>query len=271
MKKHRAELLIILGVLILLFPLGNNLIHTFMSNSDVSTYDSALNDENKLEFDTQYNEAKEYNKTLTYRAPKDAFSSEAFIEDEEYDRILNVENTGMMGYLEIPAISLKLPVYHNTTQNGLNKGAMHVLGSSLPIGGKSTHSVIAAHTGLNGITLFDNLDQVKEKDRFYITVLGKTLCYEVDHIAVVEPEAINEVRIIEGEDYVTLVTCTPYGINTHRLLVRGHNVPYNPNAVQEKGFSVNIITVIISILSVIVGILLAIVIYYSLRKKRRER
>lgn len=262
--------MIVLGLLILLFPFANQALSGLRSQKDVETYDEALSEGLNLEYATQYNEALDYNKTLSYRAPKDAFSSEPYIEDEDYDRILNIEDTGMMCYLEIPAISLKLPVYHNSTPDGLSKGAVHMLGSSLPIGGKNSHSVIAAHTGYNGITLFDNLDQLKDGDRFYINVLGKTLCYEVDQIKVVKPEEIDEVAIVEGEDLITLVTCTPYGINSHRLLVRGHNVPYQAVIKDsESGFRTSLMRIIIGLLFVVIGALAAVMIFY-LKERRRK-
>lgn len=271
-KKYKSEILIVLGALILLFPLCMSLITNFRQNKEINNYTNVFEEGQNSEYALQWTEAKRYNETLSYRAPKDVFSLESFIEDDEYDALLNVENTGMMAYIEIPDISLKVPVYHETTPDALSKGAAHILGSSLPVGGKNTHALIAGHTGLNGAVIFDNIDQLKEGNRFYVHVLGDTLCYEVDRIVTVNPEDINEVAIIEGEDHITLVTCTPYGINTHRLLVRGKRVPFSEVKYSniENKTQVSFVRIIISILFILTGITLAIIIYY-LRHNRKMK
>ena len=139
-----------------------------------------------------------------------------------------------MGKVEIPVISATLPIYHYSTEESLLKGCGHIFGSSLPVGGSDSHAVITAHRGLPAAKLFTDLDQVEVGDRFYITVLDEVLAYEVDNIEVVKPEETRSLAIQRGEDLVTLVTCTPYGVNTDRLLVRGHRVPYEPE--EEKKF-----------------------------------
>ena len=149
-----------------------------------------------------------------------------------YDSLLNVNGDGIMGYVRIPSINVALPIYHGVEGETLEKGAGHLPGSSLPVGGDTSHAVIAAHSGLASQRMFTDLEQVQMGDTFYIAVLGETLAYEVDQILVVEPDDTSALGRVEGQDYVTLITCTPYGVNSHRLLVRGKRVPYTP--VQEE-------------------------------------
>lgn len=145
-------------------------------------------------------------------------------ERPDYGELLCTTEDGIMGYVEIPAIQIRLPIYHGCTENELSKGAVHLPSSSLPVGGKSTHAVLAAHSGRADSKMFTDLDQVKEGDLVYLYVLNKTLTYEVDKITVTTPDDTDAIQIIDGEDLLTLLTCTPYGTNTHRLLVRGHRI-----------------------------------------------
>ena len=145
-------------------------------------------------------------------------------EKAEYESVLNVDRSGVMGYIKIPKIDVMLPVYHGTEENVLQSSIGHLEGSSLPVGGESTHCLLSGHRGLPSARLFTDLDQLREGDTFTITVLNDTLTYEVDHIWIVEPEDLSHLQIEEGRDLCTLITCTPYGINTHRLLVRGHRI-----------------------------------------------
>lgn len=145
-------------------------------------------------------------------------------ERPDYGELLCTTEDGIMGYVEIPAIQIRLPIYHGCTENKLSKGAGHLPSSSLPVGGKSTHAVLAAHSGRADSKMFTDLDQVKEGDLVYLYVLNKTLTYEVDKITVTTPDDTDAIQIIDGEDLLTLLTCTPYGTNTHRLLVRGHRI-----------------------------------------------
>lgn len=145
-------------------------------------------------------------------------------ERPDYGELLCTTENGIMGYVEIPAIQMRLPIYHGCTENELSKGAGHLPSSTLPVGGKSTHAVLAAHSGRADSKMFTDLDQVKEGDLVYLYVLNKTLTYEVDKITVTTPGDTDAIQIIDGEDLLTLLTCTPYGTNTHRLLVRGHRI-----------------------------------------------
>lgn len=180
--------------------------------------------------------AQEYNASL---APGTismdaAFSQEAILAAaEDYYDILNVNTEGIMGYIEIPKIAVYLPIYHGTDNDTLDQGIGHLIGSSLPVGGEGTHAVLTGHSGLAREKMFSDLDQLTPGDCFYIHVLDMTLAYEVDQIKIVLPENTDYLGIERGEDYCTLVTCTPYAVNTHRLLVRGHRIEYEPVADEE--------------------------------------
>lgn len=177
-------------------------------------------------WELELKEAQAYNENLSEKGSfyYDAFDDEISIEEEVYRSLLNADEEGMMGYISIPAISVQLPIYHGTDEAVLEKGCGHMEGSSLPIGGASTHAVVCAHTGLGTAELFTNLDQLEIGDKFQISIFGLKLEYEVDDIKVVLPDQMDELTIVEDKDFVTLVTCTPYGINSHRLLVRGKRV-----------------------------------------------
>ena len=175
-----------------------------------------------------------YNATLEGRGVPDAFALTTPEEDENYLSQLSFREDGVMGYIEIPKISVSLPIYHGTGEEVLSKGAGHLQGSALPVGGENTHCVISAHRGLPSAAMFTDLDQLEIGDHFYISVLNETLCYEVDQILVVEPEDTSALDVAEGMDLVTLVTCTPYGVNTQRLLVRGHRVPYTQETMEQE-------------------------------------
>lgn len=170
-------------------------------------------------------EADEYNKKLTNLDVVDSFIDEYFKAEDDYNKILNLDKDGMMGYIEIPKIGVKLPIYHTTNADVMEKGAGHQAGTSFPVGGKRTHAVIAAHRGLPSAKLFTDLGQMRKGDVFYIHILNKKLAYEVDKIKIVKPTDTSDIKLYKDKDLVTLISCTPYGINTHRLLVRGSRIP----------------------------------------------
>lgn len=172
--------------------------------------------------------AADYNATLVPGTQSgDSFSQEAIREAaENYDSLLNMAGDGIMGYVEIPMIRVDLPIYHGTETETLDVGIGHLLGTSLPVGGESTHSVLTAHSGMATQKLFSDLDQLEHGDVFYLQILGETLAYQVDSINTVLPHDTTYLGITEGKDHCTLVTCTPFGVNTHRLLVRGTRIPY---------------------------------------------
>lgn len=184
----------------------------------------------------EWEKAYTYNKELQPIIIPDSFiQAEGHNEeDENYYSCLNINEDGMMGYIYIPKIKERIPIYHTTKESVLQNGAGHIHGSSLPVGGESTHAAIAAHRGLPGAALFTDLDQLTEGDQFYLYVLDDILAYEIDQILTVEPSDTEPLQVEEGKDLVTLVTCTPYGVNSHRLLVRGHRVPYEEEKESEQ-------------------------------------
>ena len=218
-------------------------------------------------------EAEKYNETLTGRPVHDPFIEGTGIAmPEEYRQTLNVD--GIMGYVEIPSIDVYLPIYHGTGDNVLNKGAGHLEGSTLPIGGSYRHSVITGHSGLVHAKMFTDLTALTEGDLFYIHVLGETLAYEVDRITITQPHITDELVVFDGKDYCTLLTCTPYGVNTHRLLVRGERVEYNPEikeAISQTTDSVaNNPVVWVAVITAALMFLLIIIAVIVTRKRRRK-
>lgn len=171
-------------------------------------------------------EAQEYNASHSKNVIIDAFTDEAGESDEEYENLLNPQGNGIMGSIMIPSIDVNLPIFHGTEEEELRAGCGHLQGTSLPVGGQGTHAVLAAHRGLPSAKLFTDLERLKCKDIFYITIMNEKIAYEIDQIKTVLPEETEELEIVKDEDYVTLITCTPYAVNTHRLLVRGHRIPY---------------------------------------------
>lgn len=226
------------GLSLLLYPFVSNQWNTYRQKRLISNYDEQIarkEEAGEIDYDKEWEEAVAYNQELLPTILPDSFAvAEASEEDDEgYMSSLNLNGDGMMGYVEIPKIDVKVPIYHTTEKEVLDKAAGHLEGSSLPVGGESTHSVISAHRGLPSAKLFTDLDRLKEGDHFLIAVLDDTLCYEVDRISVVEPTETQELAVEEGQDLVTLLTCTPYGVNSHRLLVRGHRVPFEEVEMEE--------------------------------------
>ena len=172
-------------------------------------------------YDQLWQDAASYNQSLLTRSNTYLLSDE---QKAEYDRLLDVSGLGVMGYIEIPEIDVSLPIYHGTGESVLQIAVGHLEWSSLPVGGESTHCVLSGHRGLPSAKLFTNLDKLQEGDTFLLRILNEVLTYEVDQILIVEPQETSALQIEEGKDYCTLVTCTPYGINTHRILVRGHRI-----------------------------------------------
>lgn len=216
------------GYLILNYPVFGTLYNQINGEKVLHSYDNAVQTMDEKKRQQYWKDAEEYNAMLARENPQlsDAFSQEAKKSDSAYNHVLDMEESGVMGALEIPKISLYLPIYHGTSQEVLEKGVGHLEGSSIPIGGKDTHAVLTGHRGLPSAELFSNLDQLERNDEFYIHILGKTLAYRVFNVETVLPEDTGHLAIAKGQDRVTLVTCTPYGVNTHRLLVHARRVPY---------------------------------------------
>ena len=229
MSKRKNTIIIICFILVILLGAGAAAypliasINNERTQSLVQTeYEEKLQQLDTSEIDAALAAAREYNKTISTVQIEDVDKIKADL--PPYEDLLNLANNGIMGYIEIPTINIDLPIYHGTTGAAMEKGAGHMEGTSLPVGGVGTHAVISAHSGMAGAKLFTDLDKLKLGDVFFVTVCNEKLAYEVDNIAVVEPTDIDLIRIDTQQDYVTLLTCTPYGVNTHRLLVRGHRV-----------------------------------------------
>ena len=225
--------LFLVGFGILSYPTISDQWNSYRQSRLISTYEAAVAEMEPEDYSREWEAAWEFNNTLEKNnLYGDAFgSSEGEITDTEYWKILNTAGDGVMGYLSIPKINIRLGVYHGTAEDVLQTGIGHLDGTKLPIGGESTHSVLAAHRGLPSARLFTDVDQLERGDRFYIHILDEILAYEVDQILPMvdkdDMDMLSEaLQITEGEDYVTLFTCTPYGVNSHRLLVRGTRVPY---------------------------------------------
>lgn len=243
MKKKSSKIVIILiflaGLSLLLYPLVANQWNNHRQKQLISNYESVVADKEaagNIDYAAEMKKAEAYNDALLPSILPDSFAvAEAQTEaDSSYENSLNIAGDGMMGIVEIPKIDIKLPIYHGTSDEVLQKAAGHLEGSSLPIGGENTHAVISAHRGLPIASLFTDLDQLEIGDHFLIHVLDETLCYEVDQILVVDPEDTSALAVEDGEDLMTLLTCTPYGVNTQRLMVRGHRVPYEEQTVADE-------------------------------------
>ena len=231
MKKNRSNIILILiflvGLSVMLYPTVSDYINQKNQSRAVASYSEEVENLSDVDYQAYFDAADDYNRRL-------AETPDAFYRPEEvsgYTDTLDVSGTGIMGYITIPKIGVELPVYHGTSDGVLQVAAGHLEGSSLPVGGAGTHAVISAHRGLPSAKLFTNLDELEVGDTFTITVLDRVLTYEVDQISIVLPTETDLLQPVEGKDYVTLMTCTPYGINTHRLLVRGKRIE---NAENQK-------------------------------------
>lgn len=222
-------LIVLFGFALLSYPFISNYMFEKSAGSTIESYKKQSKTYDQKQKEKALKEAKEYNQDLTRSAVQLTDPFKAKKSDGEtmvYNNILNLDQSGVMGYLEIPCISVNLPIYHGTDAEILERGVGHLAASSLPIGGKSTHSILTGHTGLSSAKLFTDLTEMKKENLFFIHVLDRTLAYKVDQISVVRPEDTRKLQIVKGKDYVTLVTCTPYGVNDYRLLVRGVRTKY---------------------------------------------
>ena len=222
-----AVFLFFVGFLIMAYPQISDLWNQMISETLVSEYKSDIDSKSDEELNAEYLKAKAYNEQHRFNTVMDVFKGNG-PQEEMYMSLLNPSKDGVMGYLEIPRISQRIVIYHATGAKTLQKGCGHIAGTSLPVGGKGTHAVLAAHRGLPKAKLFTDIDKLEKGDLFFLFILNRKLAYEVDQIKVVEPDCLDELQIEEGKDYVTLFTCTPYSVNTHRLLVRGHRTRYIP-------------------------------------------
>ena len=283
MKKRTTTVIIVIlflaGLSLLLYPFVSNRWNTYRQERLMSSYEDTVTqreEAGEIDYESEWEKARAYNEALLPSILPDSFAvaeaeNEAGQVDETYMSALNLAGDGIMGSVEIPKINITLPIYHTTDKEVLEKAAGHLEGSSLPIGGESTHSVISAHRGLPSAALFTDLDRLEEGDHFLLHVLDDTLCYEVDQILTVEPDETESLAVEEGEDLVTLLTCTPYGVNSHRLLVRGHRVPYEPEVVDDETPPLGTISLHTSyFLWVVVGLLItgAFILFLYLRERK---
>ncbi|MBQ0037626.1 MAG: class C sortase [Clostridiales bacterium] len=259
-KKQKSTMLLVIlfltGLSLLLYPSVANYWNSLHSSQAIASYAKEVSDLGKEEYGAVWQAASDYNRALTENTPGGMPSG-------EYNKLLNIGGNGIMGQIEIPAIHMSLPIYHGTSDAVLQTATGHLEWTSLPVGGESSHCVLSGHRGLPRAKLFTDLDRLSVGDVFYIRVLNEMLTYEVDQIRIVSPKDTSALQIEKGKDYCTLVTCTPYGINTHRLLVRGHRVDnsamadtfrINPDAFQIEPRLVAAVMVIPMLLLYIAGI-----------------
>jgi LPXTG-site transpeptidase (sortase) family protein len=283
MKKNVSKIFIIVlflaGLSLLLYPFISNQWNNYRQEKLISNYDEVVGEKVRsglIDYPSEWEKAEVYNNDLLPSVLPDSFAvAEASEENEEYMSCLNIAGDGIMGTVEIPKINITLPIFHTTNDEVLEKAAGHLEGSSLPVGGENTHAIISAHRGLPSAALFTDLDKMKAGDHFLLHILDDTLCYEIDQSAVIEPEDTDALAVEEGMDLVTLLTCTPYGINSHRLLVRGHRVPYVPEKLADEKIPLSDMSFHTSyLLWVIVGILVTagfiLFLYRRERKLLRE-
>lgn len=268
MKKRKTTIIMTLfffiGLLTLLYPTLSNYYNEKMQVKTIYNYENILNEADKIDFDKLKSDAQEYNEKLaSLKEPLLTYDTLT-----NYKELLNVNNDGMIGYITIDKIKIELPIYHGTSNEVLNSSVGHLEGSSLPIGGLGTHSVLSAHRGLPSSKLFTDLDKLDIGDTFKITVLDETLTYEIDKITIVKPSDRSELKINSDEDYVTLLTCTPYGINTHRLLVRGKRIegPIKKTYITTEAFKINKL-IVIPLVSLPIILLLMIILLIKPVKK----
>lgn len=277
-------LLFLVGFGILIYPTVSNQWNTYRQSQLISNYQSVVQDMTPEDFTQEWERAEAFNATITQNnLYSDVFGeSTTDLQSTEYWKILNEAGDGIMGYLSIPKINIKLAIYHGTADDVLQTGVGHLNGTKLPIGGESTHCVVAAHRGLPSAKLFTDIDQLRNGDKFYIHVLDQVLAYEVDQILPMvdkdDHETLeNALKIEEGKDQVTLFTCTPYGVNSHRLLVRGTRVDYNGEEDKEATISESMVEsiknyyMIYTILGLAVTLLVILLLRYLSKKKKNKQ
>ena len=262
----------LIGLCVLLYPTVSDFWNEKRQSQAIMNYDDLLVDLTPEDFSEQFRKAEEYNRKLKLISFPFLGYSEL---DDEYYSTLDVNGNGMMGYITIEKIKIQLPIYHGTSDKVLNSAVGHLEGSSLPIGGESTHSVLSAHRGLPSAKLFTNLDKVVVGDIFTITILDRTFTYQVDQVLIVLPDEINELNVVNGEDYCTLVTCTPYGINTHRMLVRGTRIENIEEAkkvnVLTEAFQIDPLIVTPAVAIPMLGGLLVFLMVKSSKEKKKNK
>lgn len=266
-KNWKIIVLFVIGLLIAIYPVISNYYYTVENNNKIKDFEEAVQKLPDEEVNERMDLAKAYNETLDPSRLADPYTEREKKGVENYARMIEVREK--IGYIDIPKINQKIPVYAGTSEDVLQHACGHLEGTSLPIGGVDTHAVITAHRGLPQVKLFRELDKLEIGDEFYYTNVRETLAYQVDQILVVEPWDFEPVLVVEGKDLMTLLTCTPYMINSHRLLVRGHRVPYIEKKAKEdsvkKGFDYKTL-----IVPTVISLAIIFTIYYYIRRRRRK-
>ncbi|MBS6610455.1 MULTISPECIES: class C sortase [Peptoniphilus] len=266
-KNWKIIVLFVIGLLIAIYPVISNYYYTVENNNQIKDFEEAVQKLPDEEVNERMDLAKAYNETLDPSRLADPYTEREKKGVENYARMIEVREK--IGYIDIPKINQKIPVYAGTSEDVLQHACGHLEGTSLPIGGVDTHAVITAHRGLPQVKLFRELDKLEIGDEFYYTNVRETLAYQVDQILVVEPWDFEPVLVVEGKDLMTLLTCTPYMINSHRLLVRGHRVPYIEKKAKEdsvkKGFDYKTL-----IVPTVISLAIIFTIYYYIRRRRRK-
>lgn len=274
MKKHVTTILLILlffvGLGLILYPTFSNWWNSFHSSKAINAYSDMVANLDEDQYEEILAAAHDFNASRLTEGTSFSMSPE---QKELYPDLLNVGGDGIMGYIEIPSIGVALPIYHGTEERILQVAVGHLDWSSFPIGGESTHSVLSGHRGLPSARLFTDLDDLREGDLFMIRVLGELLTYEVDQILIVDPTDVDSLKVEQGKDLCTLVTCTPYGINTHRLLVRGHRVENTPETelIRITANAVPLDPMIVAVIVAVPLMVLAIILLISGSRWRNRR
>ena len=276
-----AILLGLAGLGVLLYPSVSNWMEQAKQRRQIAAYQEAQAQMEQERRAALLAEADRYNQKLaelgiSFDMLGEAEKEALLIDGISYDELLLAEDSGVMGYLEIEKIKLKLPIYHGVSEEALESGVGHLEGTSLPVGGETTHAILFGHRGLPSAKLFTDLDQLEEGDHFLIHVLNETLCYEVDKISVVKPEETSSLAVEEGKDLVTLITRTPYGVNTERLLVRGHRVPYVEQEVADEktplsGISLHTNYLLWVIIGLVITTIFILVLYLKEKKLQKKK
>ena len=271
MKKNRiATIALVLifaaGLALLLYPTVSDLWNAFHQSRAITEYTHQVEETDEETYERLWTEAERYNQELMDDPDRFTMTD---ADKAEYEQLLSIDGDGVMGYVEVPKINCSLPVYHGTDEAALQVAIGHLEGSSLPTGGKGTHCVLSGHRGLPSARLFTDLDEMTEGDIFLLKVLDRTMTYEVDQILTVDPYDLDALAIDPDQDYCTLVTCTPYGINTHRLLVRGHRIPNLPEeSVQQVAVNEQTVLIASAAALAVSAVVIVVVLLARARRKR---
>ncbi|MBR2541212.1 MAG: class C sortase [Mogibacterium sp.] len=272
MRKNLLSGVMVIGLLVgiglLVYPSVANYWNQFHQSRAIMSYSETVDKMSEEDYKKILDSARKYNERLAERGLHFVMSD---ADRAEYESELNIDGSGIMGYISVPKFHIRVPIYHGTEENVLQIAIGHLEATSLPVGGESTHAQVSGHRGLPSARLFTDLDKIREGDTWTITILNETLTYECDQIRIVEPEDLSELQIVEGEDLCTLITCTPYGINTHRLLVRGHRVPNAQGNADVTADGIQIEPVYIApVLAVPAIIILLIILLISTRRAKKH-